>query len=174
MVANKISGVPGVLYRLKSVFPKEILLTLYNTLIGSYINYGLVVWEVQSHRIKVPQKKARRLVTNSTYFTHTTPLFKSEGLLKVYEIFKLKLLKFFYKLSYDLLLPYFNNYYGVIDKELPRVLRQHFIHQPMIKRVYAECTPLYQLIKLINMMRNDPTDFIINKISENNQSYVQL
>ena len=57
MVANKISRVAGVLYRLKSVFPKEILLTLYNTLIGSYINYGLVVWGVKSHRIKVPQKK---------------------------------------------------------------------------------------------------------------------
>ena len=129
--------------------------------------------EIQQYR-SATKKKAIRLVTNSTYFAHTTPLFKSEGLLKVFDIFKLKLLKFFYKLSYDLLPPYFNSYHDVIDKEPPRVLRQHFIHQPMIKRVYAECTPLYQLIKLINMMRNDPTDSILNKISENNQSYVQL
>ena len=57
IVANKISRVTGVLYRLKSVFPKEILLTLYNTLIGSYINYGLLVWGVESNRIEVPQKK---------------------------------------------------------------------------------------------------------------------
>ena len=136
MVANKISRVTGVLYRLKSVFPKEILLTLYNTLIGSYINYGLLVWGVKSNRIEVPQKKAIRLATNSTYFAHTTPLFKSEGLLIVYDIFKLKLVKFFYKLSYDLLPQYFNSYHDVIDKEPPRVLRQHFIHQPMIKRAY--------------------------------------
>ena len=39
MFANKISRVTGVLYRLKSVFVREILLTLCNTLIGSYINY---------------------------------------------------------------------------------------------------------------------------------------
>ena len=32
MVANKISRVTGVLYRLKSVFSKEVLLTLCNTL----------------------------------------------------------------------------------------------------------------------------------------------
>ena len=32
MVVNKISRVTGVLYRLKSVFSKEILLTLCNTL----------------------------------------------------------------------------------------------------------------------------------------------
>ena len=97
MVANKISRITGVLYRLKSVFSKEILLTLYNTLIGSYINYGLLVCGVKSNRIEVPQKKTIRLVTNSTYFAQTTPLFKSEGLLKVYDIFKLKLLKFVYK-----------------------------------------------------------------------------
>ena len=62
----------------------------------------------------------------------------------------------------------------LLIKKLPRVLRQHFIHQPMIKRVYAECTTLYQLVKLINMMRNDQTDSILNTIFENNQSYVQL
>ena len=70
--------------------------------------------------------------------------------------------------------PYFNCYHDVIDKEPHRVLRLHFIHQPMIKRAYAECTPLYQLIKLINMMKNDLIDSILNKISESNQLYVQL
>ena len=150
------------------------MLTLYNTLTGSYINYGLLVWRVESNRIEVPQKKAIRHVTSSTYFAHTTPLFKSEGLLKVYDILKAKFLKFFYKLPYDLLPPYFNSYYDDIDKETPRVLRQHFIHQTMIKRAYAECNPFYQLIKLINMMRNDLTDSILITISENNRAHVQL
>ena len=31
----------------------------------------------------------------------------------------------------------------------------------MIKRVYAECTPLYQLIKLMNIMKTDPTDTVL-------------
>ena len=44
MIANKISRVTGILYRLKSVFPKEVLVTLYKTLIASYIHYGLLVW----------------------------------------------------------------------------------------------------------------------------------
>ena len=60
---------------------------------------------MKSSRIDVPQIKTIRLVTNSSYFAQTTPLFLTEGLLKVSEIFKLKLLKFFYKLSYDLLPP---------------------------------------------------------------------
>ena len=94
MVANKISRLTDVLHQLKNIFPKEILLTLYNTLILSYINYGLLVWAVKSSRIDVPQKKAIKLVTNSSY-AHTTQLFLAEGLLKVSEIFKLKLLFFF-------------------------------------------------------------------------------
>ena len=37
-------------------------------------------------------------------------------------------------------LAYFRRYRDVIDKDPPRVLRRHLIHQPMIKRAYAECT----------------------------------
>ena len=70
--------------------------------------------------------------------------------------------------------PYFRRYRDVIDKDPPRVLRRHLIHQPMIKRVYAECTPLYQLIKLINIIKTDPTDTVLCKIAENSQSDVQL
>ena len=83
MVANKISRATGVLYRLKSVFPKEILLTLYNTLIGSYINYGLLVWGVKSNRIEVLQKKRHKTCHKQHIFcSHYTPLFKSKELLK--------------------------------------------------------------------------------------------
>ena len=174
MIANKISRVTGILYRLKSVFPKEVLVTLYKTLIASYIHYGLLVWGMDCNRIEGLQKKAIRLITNSSYFAHTTPLFKEEKLLKVQDIFKLRLLKFYYKLCSGLLPPYFNRYREIIEMEPPRVLRQHIIHQPMIKRVYAECTPLFQLIKLLNKMRNDPFDTILESIEQMNLSYCQL
>ena len=44
IVRNKISKVVGILYRLNNIFPKYILQTLYNNLIMSYINYGLLLW----------------------------------------------------------------------------------------------------------------------------------
>ena len=122
MIVNKVSRVTGILYSLKNIFPKEILLTL--------------------------QKEALRHVTNRTYKTHTTPLFKRDRVSKVQDMFKLRLLKFHYKLYYGLLPQYFNCYHDVIEKQPPRVLRQHIIHQSMIKQVYAECSPLFKLIKL--------------------------
>ena len=103
------------------------------------------------------------MITNSSYIAHTTPLFVEEKLLKVQEILKLKLLKFHYKLCNNLLPPYFDSYRDVIDRKPLSALRQHFIHQFMIKRSHAECTPLFQLIKLINAMRRDPTYTILRR-----------
>ena len=163
-VKNKVSKVVGILYRLKNIFPMYILQTLYNSLIVWYINYVLLLWGVESHRVESLQKKAIRLITNSNYSAHTTPFFIELGLLKVQDMFKLKLLKFYYKLSYDLVPSYFQTYREVIEREPTRDLRQHCIHPPLIKRVYAECSPLIQLIKLINSLKADKYDTILEKI----------
>ena len=161
---NKISKVVGILYRLNNIFPIYILQTLYNSLIASYINYGLLLWGAESYRIELLQKKAIRLITNSSYTAHTTPLIIELGLLKVQDMFKLKLLKFYYKLSSNLLPQYFESYRDVIERAPARELRQHCIHPPLIRRVYAECSPLFQLIKLINSLKADKNDTILEKI----------
>ena len=142
LVKIKISKVIGILYRLKNVFLGETLKTLYTSLIASYLNYGLLLWGVKSQKVEIMQEKVIRLVTNSSYFAHTTPLFIKLNLLKIQDMFKLKLLKFFYKLSYDLLPPYFNTYHDIIMQEPARILRQNLIHPPFVKRVYTECSPL--------------------------------
>ena len=40
-----------------------------------------------------------------------------------------------------------------------------------MRTVYAECTPLYQLIKLINSLKTDKSDTILEKIVAPNCSY---
>ena len=110
-------------------------------------------------------------MTNSSYLAHTTPLLIKHGLLNVGDMYKLKLLKFYYKLSYDLLPPYFNNYIEIIEQKPARDLRYQYIHAPLVKRLYAECSPLSQLIKLINSLKNDSNDTILEKIAEKSHSY---
>ena len=61
MVSNTISKVIGIFYRLKHVFPEYVSFTLYNSLIVPYINYGLLLWGVDSHKLQSLQKKALRL-----------------------------------------------------------------------------------------------------------------
>ena len=121
--------------------------------------------------LNICKKKALRFMTNSGYIAHTTPLLIKHGLLNVRDMYKLKLLKFYYKLSYDLLPPYFNHYIEIIEQKPIRNLRQHYIHAPLIKRVYAECSPLFQLIKLINCLKSYVNDTVLNKIAEKSHSY---
>ena len=86
-------------------------------------------------------------------------------------MFKLKLLKFYYKLSYDLLPSHFQTYRLVIEREPTRDLRQHCINPPLIRMVYAECSPLIQLIKLINILKADKYDTILEKIKSKSHNY---
>ena len=149
----------GNIIQITKCIPGETLKTLYKSLISSYLKYGLLLWEVKSHKVEIMQKTAIRLVTNSSYFAHTTPLFIKLNLLKIQDMFKLKLLKFFYKLSYDLLPPYFNTYRNIIMQEPARTLRQNLRHPPYVKRVYTECKySLIQQIALVNTFKADKND----------------
>ena len=87
-------------------------------------------------------------------------------------MFKVKILKFYYKLSYGLLSKYFNSYIHKLEEEPARVLRCNIIYPPLIKRVYVECNLLFQLIKLINTLKVDPNDQILKKIKLKTHSYI--
>ena len=96
----------------------------------SYINYGLLLWGIEVKKLEIIQKRAIRLITGSNYVAHTEPLFIQLGVLKVQDIFKLKLLKLHYKLCYGTLPQYFNHYRDIIERQPARPLRQHLIHPP--------------------------------------------
>ena len=136
------------------------------------MNYGLLVWGIECHRLERVQKKALRLITNSKYIAHTNPLFCQLNLLKIEDIFKLRLLKFYYKLTCDLLPSYFNTYLDVINRAPPRQLRINLIHQPVIKRNYAKCGLLYQINPKCGLLYQiNPNDTILAKIYEKSHSY---
>ena len=107
-ISNKISRSLGVMNRLKRYLPQNILRTIYNSLILPHINYSILVWGFKSSRISKLQKRAVRMISCSKYNAHTEPLFKSLNLLKVEDIFKIKILKFYYKYSQKTLPLYFN------------------------------------------------------------------
>ena len=75
---------------------------------------------------------------------------------------------FYYKLRCDLLPSYFNTYLDVINRAPPRQLRINLIHQPVIKRNYAKCGLLFDLL---NSLQINPNDTILAKIYEKSHSY---
>ena len=116
MVSNKLSKVISIFNRLKHLYPQQTLLTIYKTLFMSHIHYGLLLWGVKIENICKIQKKAIRIITNGHFTAHSEPLLKELNLLKIQDVFYLKLL-FYYNLSYTLLPSYFESYLEIINSD---------------------------------------------------------
>ena len=106
-IAGKISQVNGALSRLKKNVPANILKMIYNALIQPHLNYGVLLWGNNISRIRKLQKWAVRSITSSKYNAHTEPLFLKLKLLKIEDIYKLSMLKFYYKYQHELLPSFF-------------------------------------------------------------------
>ena len=77
--------------------------------------YGVI----RLNRYQNYRKKSVRLITCSEYLAHSEPLFKLLKLLKIEDLYKLKILKFYYNLSYGLLPSYFKCYLDVLNVNTP-------------------------------------------------------
>ena len=72
-IAKNISKAIGILNQLKSILPTHVKVTvmIYNALILSKINYGILTWGYESKSILKLQKKAVRIITLAKYNAHT-------------------------------------------------------------------------------------------------------
>ena len=84
-VCNKLSKTVGILSKIKHFVPLDIMIKLYNSLAYPYFTYCNVVWgntfPTHVKPIIVLQKKLVRIITNSHYLEHTSPLFKLTNIL---------------------------------------------------------------------------------------------
>jgi hypothetical protein len=107
----QIARVNSVLCRLRYQLPPHTLKLIYETLILPHIQYAITSWgNVQNaiiKRMKTLQKKSIRLITNSKYNSHTSPLFKELKLLTLDDIFQLNCCKIYHKYTKGLLPYYF-------------------------------------------------------------------
>ena len=106
-ISGKIAGVAGTLSRLKRFLPSSILKTIYNALIQPHLNLGVLLWGIKIGRIYKLQKWAVRAITSSKYNAHTAPIFKELKILRIHELYRVNLLKFFFKYKKNMLPAYF-------------------------------------------------------------------
>jgi len=107
-VVMNISRINGILNKLKNVLPKQILKTLYNSLIIPHLMYGLLVWGYKAEKVSKIQRQSIRIISKcKNKFDHTEPLFKELYVLKFEQIFILKVIQFFYSYRRQCLPKYF-------------------------------------------------------------------
>jgi len=163
MVTKRISKTIGVIHKLKNTIPPYTLLNIYNSLVLSHLNYGLLLWGCKCKNVFVLQKKAIRAVANSKFNCHTSPLFKRFKLLRFPDLCKLQEYKLCHNRQNNKLPEFFNEL-------LP--LSLNFIHPyhtrqagslriPQFSHEFARYSIKY---RYINTSNNMPDQFK-NKIS---------
>src|SRR6218665_2315342 len=115
MVVQKTSKVIGILYRVSHILDKNRLKLLYCTLFEPYIAYCGTVWSSPHKndnldRILRLQKRAVRIITHSSFQTHSASLFKALNILTIYDLTHLSVLVYMFRATRNLLPHKFSRY----------------------------------------------------------------
>ena len=102
-VKNKITSSLYAMRKVKHILATDHLLTLYYSLVYPYIDYGITLWgtthKTYVQRIFTMQKKAIRIIAGAKYNEHTDPLFKRFNILKLSDIYEIKISKYMFALN---------------------------------------------------------------------------
>ena len=94
-VISKISRTTGILYKIRNQLPIQARLNFYYSFVYPYLTYNITSWggtnQTHLQPLIIQQKKIVRIMTNSHFLEHTTPLFHRLRLLKIPDIYELHL-----------------------------------------------------------------------------------
>ena len=89
-----------IMKKSRNFLSEKAMTTLYFSLINCHLLYCNEIWSAGQtsvvNSLFLQQKKAIRIITNSSYNDHTEPLFKRKGILPLFDLIKLSKIKFMY------------------------------------------------------------------------------
>jgi hypothetical protein len=134
LVLNKVSKNIGVIRRVSKLLPRDIMLTLYTSLIMPYLEYCNIAWATNTtmllEKLYILQKKIIRIITSSKWNTHSDPLFKEARSLKLHDINILQVAIFMFKAMNNILPSSFANYFLLVkDIHNHETRHKNDIHQ---------------------------------------------
>ena len=115
-ISLKISSANFVLNQAKKFLPLNIRMLIYNSLVKSHLEYGILAWgnakSKEINKISMIQKRIIRTLSNSKYNAHTDPIHSSLRILKFKDILQYNSITFMYKYTNSLLPDSFTNMFG--------------------------------------------------------------
>ena len=106
-LCKKVSRGVGMIFKIHDICPEPVLKSLYYSLINSHLSYGITVWGVANStlvkKVFLLQKRAMRAITKSDFLAHTDPLFRKLNILKLEDLYSLKLASLMYDYDHNLI-----------------------------------------------------------------------
>ena len=100
-LSKKLARTCGMFFKIRHFLPINILICLYNSLFSPFLQYGILVWgltfETYINSVFLLQKRVIRAISFEHFTAPTTPIFSDLKILKLHDLFKLKMLIFVYE-----------------------------------------------------------------------------
>ena len=117
-IMKKIKRNIGLISKIRYYINIPTLVNLYYALIHPFLIYSLIAWghtyETTLKPIYILQKRAARIITSSSFFEHTSPIFKSLKIVKFFDLIKFTTSVFMYKFNKNLLPPIFSDFFTTV------------------------------------------------------------
>ena len=114
-LCKKLSKTAGIFFKVRHYVPLLTLITLFNSLFSSFLNYGILAWGLTYGSYLEPlfrlQKRVLRCIKFEPFSSPSTPIFQSLRILKLEDVLHLNILKFVYKTINKLSPSCFHDYF---------------------------------------------------------------
>lgn len=105
-LCTRLSIACGILFRLRPYLSLKQLLSLYNTIVFTHLNYGIVLWGTASssfvNKLFIVQKRIIRTITFSTQRSHSLRLFKKLHILTINDLYNFNVCVLTFKILHNL------------------------------------------------------------------------
>ena len=99
-LSKKLARTCGMFFKVRHFLPINVLICLYNSLFSPFLQYGILVWgltyETYINPVFLLQKRVVKAISFANFTSPSTPIFSDFKILKLYDLFQLKLLSFVY------------------------------------------------------------------------------
>ena len=118
-LSKKLARTCGMFFKVRHFLPIDVLICLYNSLFSPFLQYGILVWgltyETYINPVFLLQKRVVRAMSFENFTSPSTPIFLNLTILKLHDLFQLKLLTFVYDCVNKIAPSYFHSFFALVE-----------------------------------------------------------
>ena len=118
-LSKKLARTCGMFFKVRHFLPADVLICLYNSLFSPFLQYGILIWGLTYETYINPgfllQKRVVRAISFEHFTSHSNPIFSDLKILKLHDLFHLKLLCFVYESVHKISPICFHNFFKSLE-----------------------------------------------------------
>ena len=179
-IEAKISTALGILFRLQHFAPKQILISVYYSLVYPHLCYGITVWGSTSNyllnRLQVLQNKCLRVIEGWQFKQKIKPLYEKYDFLNINQIHFFEVAKFMYYTVHRLQPAIFDDYFKFVtsvSRHRLRSVNDDKLYLPFFKNKSGQNLIKFKGVKIWNSLPKNIRTLSLVKFKKSCRQYVK-